>query len=288
MRSRLTLALAAAVSFSGVLWAQVPTVPTDHFGPPTDCVGVHTSAHRRSASAAEAEQREGESQSWLGLTRTLPSHEPVENIAISRMRVADYADCVGDSGCYWSELDEQYRRAQDALSVAAKTAHPGEKLAVVMDIDETTLSGYCEIKREDFGYIGASYEAWIVSPESAVTIPGAKRFFDQAKKLGVAVFFITGRSGEQEPGKPSSRENQTAATIRNLKAAGFGGYTGLALRNGDENGLSTIAYKSRERAKIAGRGYRIVMSVGDQWSDLLGEPRAETSVKLPNPFYFLP
>jgi hypothetical protein len=30
------------------------------------------------------------------------------------------------------------------------------------------------------------------------------------------------------------------------------------------------------------------MSVGDQWSDLNGEPRAEISVKLPNPFYYLP
>jgi hypothetical protein len=30
------------------------------------------------------------------------------------------------------------------------------------------------------------------------------------------------------------------------------------------------------------------MSVGDQWSDLLGDPQAEVNVKLPNPFYFLP
>jgi hypothetical protein len=60
------------------------------------------------------------------------------------------------------------------------------------------------------------------------------------------------------------------------------------LRNGGENLMSTIEYKSEERHRILDKGYRIVLSVGDQWSDLLGEPKAEVSVKLPNPFYFLP
>jgi hypothetical protein len=73
-----------------------------------------------------------------------------------------------------------------------------------------------------------------------------------------------------------------------LEAAGFHGWAGLALRNGAENGMTTIAYKSEERKKIAEKRYRIVVSVGDQWSDLLGEPQAAVSVKLPNPFYFLP
>jgi hypothetical protein len=60
------------------------------------------------------------------------------------------------------------------------------------------------------------------------------------------------------------------------------------LRNGSENAMPTIEYKSGERHRIADKGYRLVMSLGDQWSDLLGEPKAEISVKLPNPFYFLP
>jgi predicted secreted acid phosphatase len=52
--------------------------------------------------------------------------------------------------------------------------------------------------------------------------------------------------------------------------------------------MSTVEYKSLERKKIVEKGYTIVMSVGDQWSDLSGEPHAQVSVKLPNPFYFLP
>jgi predicted secreted acid phosphatase len=46
--------------------------------------------------------------------------------------------------------------------------------------------------------------------------------------------------------------------------------------------MGTVEYKSAERKKIVDAGYRIVMSVGDQWSDLDGESRAEVSVKLPN------
>ena len=60
------------------------------------------------------------------------------------------------------------------------------------------------------------------------------------------------------------------------------------VRMTDTNAMSTIEYKSEERRRIATKGYRIAMSVSDQWSDLLGEPKAEVSIKLPNPFYFLP
>jgi hypothetical protein len=35
-------------------------------------------------------------------------------------------------------------------------------------------------------------------------------------------------------------------------------------------------------------GYRLILNIGDQYSDLFGEPQAEASVKLPNPFYYLP
>jgi phosphoglycolate phosphatase-like HAD superfamily hydrolase len=255
----------------GVAGAQAPVVPGDHYGPPV-CPGVHASAHRMTATAAKAEQVEGAKD-----PDALPSAEPMENFGIARYRLADYADCVGKGGCYWADLDAQYKRAEEALKVEAAGKKPGEKLAVVMDIDETSLSGYCEFEREDFGYIGGTFNAWVVGPEAAVAIPGGVRLFNEAKADGVAVFFITGRPGAQ-----------TEATAKNLEAAGYHGWTGLALRDASELKMATIAYKSAERAKIAAKGYRIVLNVGDQWSDLLGTPKADVSVKLPNPFYFLP
>lgn len=207
----------------------------------------------------------------------LVAAEPMENFGVARYRLSDYADCVGTGGCYWADLDAQAKRAEAELKRLIATEKAGEKLALVLDIDETSLTNYCEMKREDYGFISVPFNEWAVSAEADMAIPGTLRLFNEARAAGLEVFFITGRPGEQR-----------AATARNLEAAGYRGWKGLALREGDEKTMATVAYKSEERKKIVDAGYRIVMSVGDQWSDLNGEPRAEISVKLPNPFYYLP
>ncbi len=208
---------------------------------------------------------------------SIPSAAMFENFEISRLRLADYADCVGTGGCYWQDVDAQLRRAESAFDREVATRKPDEKLAIVMDIDETSLSGYCEMQREDYGFIKTMNYEWVVSPQAAMGIPGAVRLFNRARAAGVEVFFITGRPEEQRD-----------ATARNLEAAGFHGWKGLALRNAEERDRMTIAYKAGRRKQIVASGYRLVLNVGDQWSDLNGEPKAEVSVKLPNPFYFLP
>ncbi len=38
---------------------------------------------------------------------------------------------------------------------------------------------------------------------------------------------------------------------------------------------------------VQDKGYEIVASFGDQWSDLAGTSAAEASFKLPNPFYYI-
>jgi acid phosphatase len=207
----------------------------------------------------------------------LVAAEPMENFGVARYRLEDYADCVGTGGCYWADLDAQARRAEAELKRLIAAEKTGEKLALVLDIDETSLTNYCEMKREDYGFISVPFNEWAVSAEADMAIPGTLRLFNEARAAGLEVFFITGRPGEQK-----------AATARNLEAAGYRGWKGLALREGPEKTMATVAYKSEERRKIVDAGYRIVMSVGDQWSDLNGEPKAEISVKLPNPFYYLP
>jgi acid phosphatase len=203
--------------------------------------------------------------------------EPMENFGVARYRLEDYADCVGTGGCYWADVDAQAQRASAELARLVAAHKTGEKLALVLDIDETSLTNYCEMKREDYGYISVMANEWAVSPEADMPLPGTLRLFNQARAAGIEVFFITGRPGEQRD-----------ATAKNLEAAGYKGWKGLALREGEEKTMATVAYKSGERQKIVDAGYRIVMSVGDQWSDLNGEPKAEVSVKLANPFYYLP
>jgi hypothetical protein len=51
--------------------------------------------------------------------------------------------------------------------------------------------------------------------------------------------------------------------------------------------VSAVDFKAPERRKIKERGYTIVLSLGDQESDLKGG-YAERTFKLPNPVYYLP
>ena len=256
--------------------AQAPVVPTDHYGPP-QCSPVAADAKpkpakpRMTEAAGLAIEAAGAADASV-----VASAPPMENFDLQRHRLADYADCVGSGGCYWADVDAQFKRAEAVLEREVAGRKHGEKLAMVLDIDETSLSGYCEMQAEDYGYIPAMSDAWIVSPKAAVAIPGALRLFKQAKAAGVEVFFITGRPEAQREG-----------TVANLEAAGYHGWKDLNLKAPAEHELSTTEYKSGRRKRIAAE-YRIVLSVGDQWSDLNGEPKAAISVKLPNPFYFLP
>ena len=241
----------------GMSAAQVgaPACPVKPGGPPVSLTpAVRPTAEQIKATAAAA----------AADSTMMLAAEPMANFGTERFRLADYAECVGSGGCYWADLDAQTKRAEAALDRVIATAKTGEKLAMVLDIDETSLSGFCELRREDYGFLLEAFNTWVVSPEASMAIPGT-------------LFFITGRW-----------EEQTAATARNLEAAGYKGWSGLALRKGPQKKMSTVEYKSEERQKIVDAGYRIVMSMGDQWSDLNGAPKAEISVKLPNPFYYLP
>lgn len=209
-------------------------------------------------------------------TAPLAPGERLPNLDKLKDQLKQYHDCVGASGCYARDLDVEADRAIAFLERRAARNAKHEKLALVLDIDETTLSNYEEMLKAGFAYDAKAFDAWVAS-EKAPAIPGTLRLFKDAKRLGVSVFFLTGRA-----------ENERAVTDQNLQVQGFGGYTRLILRTAGEEKLTAVEYKSRERAKIAGNGYRIVLSVGDQWSDLHGTPQAEYSVKYPNPYYFIP
>jgi hypothetical protein len=213
----------------------------------------------------------------------LVSAEPIPNFGIERYRLADYTECVGSTGCYWDDLEAQTRRAEDQLVRLAASRKQNEKLAIVLDIDETSLTSYCEEKHEDYGFIPAMFNGWIVSPQASIPIPGTLRLFDHARKLGIEVFFLTGR-----PGVKGAPDDQTEATAANLKLAGYKDWKGLILRNDSERTIPTTDYKSGARARIVAQGYRLILNMGDQWSDLSGSPKAELNVKLPNPYYYLP
>lgn len=268
---------------TGAAAQQPAPVPTDHYGPPACTADAKPPVKSTNADRARTEQNDAAENSRIVL-----SDEPLPNFGVQRYKLTQYGDCTGDNGCYWADLDAQYKRAETELAREIASKKPGEKLAIVMDIDETTLTNYCEMRREDFGYIASIYRPYEVGPEGAVAIPGALRLYNKAREAGVAMFFITGRPGKQDPQAESAMNpDETSATAKNLETAGFHGWQALILRDGSKRTMPTIDYKSAEREKIASH-YRIIMSLGDQWSDLLGQPQADVSIKLPNPFYFIP
>jgi len=208
-------------------------------------------------------------------TRLSLPQEPTPNLGRLKAKLLTYHDCTAPT-CYAPSLNHQADVAIAWLRHRVAIARVGEKLALVLDIDETSLSNWDEEKAGDFGYVTSDWNAWVKSKQ-APAIPGTLRVFNEACTHGVAVFFITGRG-----------EPQRAATVENLKAAGYKDWAGLALRGPHPKDESTTTYKSGERRKIVDAGYTIILNIGDQLSDLNGRPQAEYSVKLPNPFYFIP
>lgn len=202
--------------------------------------------------------------------------ERLPNLDKLKAELKAYHDCTGRYGCYAHDLDLQANRAIAFLKRRAAHKRPGEKLALVLDIDETTLSNYPEMVAAGFAYDSARFDAW-EKQAKAPAIGGTLRLYKIARQLGVSVFFLTGRP-----------ESERAETVEDLHAAGFDGWQGLILRSANELHSTALLYKSAERARIVSEGYRIVLNMGDQWSDLRGRPMAELSVKYPDPFYFIP
>jgi acid phosphatase len=201
--------------------------------------------------------------------------EQIPNFDALVTELKQYHDCTCTCGCYAHDLETEADRAIAFLRERVQHRQPGEKLAIVLDIDETSLSNYQEMLSTKYVFDPTAFENW-VNTSAAPAIPGTLRLDKEAQRLGVAIFFITGR---YEPERP--------ATERNLSAQGYE-WKQLVLRPESTHSESTVQYKSGERAQIAAQGYRIILNVGDQWSDLKGSPQAEFSVKYPNPYYLIP
>ena len=144
----------------------------------------------------------------------------------------------------------------------------------MFDIDETTLSNWTYEDQYDFGYNSKSWNEWVEKAEAPALRPTLE-LYRFARDNGVAVFFITGRPA-----------NLQKATEQNLKDAGYE-WTGVILQPAGAQFASAVDFKAPERRKLIEQGYTIVLSMGDQQSDLTGG-YAERTFKLPNPVYFLP
>jgi predicted secreted acid phosphatase len=201
------------------------------------------------------------------------------NLGLLKAQLRAYHEC-----CYAHDIEKV---ASEAKAYVEQRAPAAPKPALVLDIDETSLSNWRQIIQNDFGFIaGGACDltpntacgalAWELGAKGEVIQPTLD-LVNAAKAKNVAVFFITGRRDE-----PVER----AATVENLSRAGYSGWTELVMKQPSDKGTAET-YKSAVRARIASQGYTIIANMGDQESDLAGG-YSEKVFKLPNPFYFLP
>ena len=202
--------------------------------------------------------------------------ERIPNLDTLKKELRQYHDCTCTCGCWTHDHEPEAGRAIAFLRQRAAHRRGQEKLALILDIDETTLSNYREELGADFAYDQPVFDAWVETAK-ATAIPGTLRLYKEAQRLGVSIFFITGRD-----------EAQRGATERNLRAQGFDNWQELMMRPADHGSQSIGEFKQAARSQMVAKGYTLALNVGDQWSDLKGKPEAEFSVKYPDPYYFIP
>lgn len=184
-----------------------------------------------------------------------------------------------DNGVYEKELaatlDDAKKYIDQRVNENAHRAHP-KKLAIVLDIDETVLSNYPDMVKNNFGGSLNIIMNDIKKCEDPALKPSLE-FYQYAQNKGVSAFFVTGRPEETRD-----------CTINNLKKTGFDNWKTLYLRPNDFHPKKSISeFKIAMRKQIEKDGYQVIASIGDQESDLRG-PYADRGFKLPNPYYYLP
>ncbi|MEU3843052.1 HAD family acid phosphatase [Streptomyces sp. NPDC028635] len=130
-------------------------------------------------------------------------------------------------------------------------ARPGERQAIVLDIDNTTLE-------TDFGF-------HFPQPANKPVLQVAR----YAQEHGVSLFFVTARPGILY-----------APTEFNLEYDGYD-VAGLRVRGLFDLFKDVAAYKTAQRAQIETQGYTIIANIGNSATDLSGG-HAEKTFKLPD------
>lgn len=145
-----------------------------------------------------------------------------------------------------------------------------KKFAVVFDVDDTLLASlnpldyhanFAAIKKEQ-------------NEGKNPAIPATRSLFDFAKRQGIALFLITGRTADQ-----------TVVTEQNLRSQGVSGWNRIYFA--PQHKVNAAVFKQSIRKKISQQGYDIIVNIGDQFSDLCGG-YADRVYRLPNPFYTVP
>ena len=164
----------------------------------------------------------------------------VPNLYEAQRQVDEYIR----SGRYDKDVAKVIVAARAWLEKRAKTA---VKPAIVLDIDETSLSNWPAYRVNGWGRVvnggcdlqqgPCGLRAWQALGQSKA-IPATLALARRARELGVAVFFISARPA-----------NLRQATERNLREQGYE-WTGLILLPESAHFVSAVDFKAPGRRKI--------------------------------------
>lgn len=196
---------------------------------------------------------------------TLSQNKILFNLDAAKKTIKNYYT----NGDYDREIEQNIN---DALLNLSQIEIP-KNAAFVFDVDETALSNMSYELQYDFAYIPKYWDIWVDSAK-APAIPQVKRFYDTLIKKGVSVIFLTGRhSGLYDK------------TVFNLKNEGYTKFDTLICKTPEFKGKKAVDYKTEIRKKLSEK-YKIIGSIGDQWSDSEGGYTI-MKVKIPNLMYYI-
>lgn len=178
-----------------------------------------------------------------------------------------------ESGKYLTEISDILTDAQYYLKTKI---NPNKNLAVIFDIDETCLSNYDILKSMRFPQerqkLLEIFHKHIKSQTPQAIAPTLD-LYQYCLDNYFSIFFITGR-----PDIPEYID----ITRNHLKQTGFTIYQNIFFNPKDQIHFN----KLEQHEIIIHQGFEIVLNIGDQQRDLVGN-HAKKHVKLPNPFYQL-
>ncbi len=194
------------------------------------------------------------------------SSSELVNLDVAKNNVKNYYE----NGEYDSEMKEIINNAIEELNEYTWDSNS----LVVFDVDETALSNYEHTKELGFGFNWELWQQWLQQAD-AEAIPQTKRLYDWLIDKNINVVFLTGRQADVYE-----------ATLKNLREEGYVKFVSLITRSAKTGKMSATVYKNYERRLLTEKGYNIIATIGDQWSDLEGE-NTGLKVKLPNYLYLI-
>lgn len=179
-----------------------------------------------------------------------------------------------------------YYESQNHESAVAEILKPAYQLiknysdttteyAIVFDVDETSLNHYQDLKNAGFPQDDLVWDD-IVKMTDCQPIEATLNFYKKCVELGYKVFFVSARYW-----------HSLAATKQALKNARYTKFEDVFVfpANIQEYKADEFKnFKSERRAFVESLGFKVLLSIGDQPSDLIGGFTKYT-YELPNYLY---